>query len=105
MQRLTQESPPLVPPLGPRVGKEQKSARKGGLGQDLEQQAGIVGEDPHITLFAFLQKGEQIRDTVEERLAADIAHIRVGGGLSGQMLAAAKADLEADRPDVRIEKR
>ena len=82
--------------LGPGVGKVSDDALQARLGQAAEQASRVVVENPHVPEIVGLHAREQRGDTVDENLAADEADLGFGGGLVGQVLAGAEADLETD---------
>ena len=60
----------------------------------IEQRARVFRQDADIALPTGVDVLQQVRDTVQERLAADHADFGIGRRVGGQMLAAAEADLD-----------
>jgi hypothetical protein len=87
-----------LPPLRPRVWKEQEHAAKRSLRQPVQEAGGVIRVKAEVCEALRFDRGERLRHPVDEGLAADEADVRVLRRRSDQMLAAAKADLE---PNVR----
>lgn len=92
------EAAAMMARLGPRIGEEHEQPPEHGRRQRRDHGARIVGVDSNVVEAERLDTGQQLGNAVQERLATDDADIRVGGGLGGQMLAAAEADFEPERP-------
>jgi hypothetical protein len=86
-----------VPFLGPGVGEEDEDAVQRGFRQAVEQEAGIVDEEPDIGEPVRLDPAQQAGDAVEIGLDADQPDLGIGRRLPRQVLTAAEADLEPDR--------
>jgi hypothetical protein len=80
--------------LGPRIGKKHEGARQRLCRQRRHDEAGIVGEQPHVGDARPLDMRQALRDAVDKGLAADQADGRMMLGLPHQMLAGAEAHFE-----------
>lgn len=92
------EATAMVAGLGPRVGEQHEDPAHRCGRQRIDQVARIVGVNTDIPDAVSVDLAQKAPDTVDERLTADHADIRVSARLRGQMLPAAEADLE---PDIR----
>jgi len=94
------DAPLVMPGLWPGVREKHESALNRGLRQGGQQQPCIVAEQPDITETRPIYIGQQTRNAIDKRLAADKTDFRVFPCLPGQMLTGAKSDFEPDRTRV-----
>jgi hypothetical protein len=83
-----------MPLLRPGVGEQHKDARDRVLGKPGEHITRVAVMDADGGELRSVDLAEQARHAVDERLAADEAHLRMMLCLPEQMLARAEADLE-----------
>ena len=102
-QLLVDDSPLVLPALRPGVGIEDVDPRQGSVGQSGDQRLRFAAADAQVREAAFVDRGAELGDAVDEGLAADEADIRVFSRARGDVLAAAEADLEPELALGRIE--
>ena len=82
-----------------------ETARTAGrVRQAIEQEPCVVGEDADPSAGTVgLKMAQQARNALDEGLAADEPHVRIGAHLMGEVLAGTEADLEPEVADRRRE--
>ena len=83
-----------MPAFRPWIGIEQIDARKGGIGQPIEQFAGVAEIEADVRQFVLVNRGQRLGDGIDESIRADEAGARMGLRLSDQMLGTAEADFQ-----------
>ena len=89
--------------LRPWVGIQQEGAADTGVGERLQERAGVVGDNPNVREALTVDVAQQTGNPVQVGLAADQADIGMGPGLKRQMFASAKSDLQPNVPRRRGE--
>ncbi len=88
------DTPLVVPPFRPGVGEKQKDPLERGFRQTGNEIGGVIREKADVFKALRLDIAEQAGNAIAIGLAADDAHLGMGGGLGGQMLARAETDFE-----------
>ena len=91
------EAPLGVACLGPGIGVEQPAAIEAGVRQALEHLDRVAHVQADVGQPAVADVHQRADDAVEERFAADEAHVGCHRRLLRHMLALAKADLDRER--------
>ena len=82
--------------LRPRVGEEDESAIDRSVGEGGDKIARIATAQADVGKALLVDRGEEFGDAVDKGFGADEGRLGMAGSLSGEMLPAAKADLEPD---------
>ena len=93
------DAPLEVAPLGPRIRVQDEQPTDRRLVQAGQQQPRIVGKEADIVEPAPGNPAQEAGHAVDKGFAADEPDLRMGGGLRGQVLAGAEANLEPDLGD------
>src|SRR5215212_1114544 len=96
-----EEAALALPPLRPGIGVEQVDDIERRLGEARQERERVAVPEADVRQALALDRRQELRHAVDEGLAADEPRLRPGARLGGEMLAAAKADLEDDRRPVR----
>ena len=95
------EAPLVMARLRPGIGKEHENRSERRRAQAFENVPRVTHMDTNIGKALSLDVREQFRTAVHERLAGDEAGVRTGLRLSRDMLAATRANLKRNVPQIR----
>ncbi len=84
----------MMAPFWPRVGVKKKDAIEAVWRKRLHQNARVSMIEADIAQILSFDEGQRLGDSVQKDLGSEIAGLRTGEGLGGEVLPAAKADLE-----------